>query len=110
MNPMWGVGVAAVAASAVRAGIIASSKGSATAAPMPRKNVRRSRCFLVMNIRSPLFLMTGRCNLDRAGRRLRRSFHLERYALRDSHHYRREPVVVPLGVAHNLAYRRHVVG
>ncbi len=50
---MCGVGVAAVAARAVRAGIMASSNGRAIVTPMPRKNVRRSRCFLVMNIRSP---------------------------------------------------------
>ncbi len=32
------------------AGTIASSIGSATAAPKPCRNVRRRRCFLVMNI------------------------------------------------------------
>jgi hypothetical protein len=29
---------------------MASSNGRASVAPMPRKKVRRSRCFLVMNI------------------------------------------------------------
>ena len=38
-----------------RAGVIASSSGSATAAPTPFKTVRRDRCFLLMNISfSPL--------------------------------------------------------
>ena len=37
-----------------RAGIIASSSGSATVAPMPRRNVRRSRCFFEMNMAGDL--------------------------------------------------------
>ena len=41
---------AAVFASSVRAGTIASSRGSASVAPTPRRNVRRGRCFLVMNM------------------------------------------------------------
>src|SRR3984957_18401652 len=43
-------GAAAVCASATVAGIIASSSGSATTAPTPRRTVRRDRCFLVRNI------------------------------------------------------------
>src|ERR1700681_4494329 len=50
MNPRCGVGFAAVCARAVRAGIIASSRGRATTVPMPRKKVRRGRCFLVRNM------------------------------------------------------------
>src|SRR3990167_920062 len=50
MNPSFGVGPAAVWASAVRAGIMASSSGSAIVAPTPRSTVRRDRCFFVMNI------------------------------------------------------------
>jgi hypothetical protein len=43
-------GAAAVCASAVAAGIIESSSGSAIVTPMPRRNVRRgSACFL-MNV------------------------------------------------------------
>jgi len=45
-----GFGDAAVWASAVAAGIIASSKGSASAAPLPRRIVRREMCFLVINM------------------------------------------------------------
>jgi hypothetical protein len=42
--------LAAVAASAVAAGIIASSSGKASAVPAPLSMVRRDKCFLVMNI------------------------------------------------------------
>ena len=42
--------VAAVFASAVRAGTIASRNGSATVTPSPLRAVRRERCFCVMNI------------------------------------------------------------
>src|SRR5262249_21779733 len=49
-NPRRRMGAAAVSASGVIAGTIASRSGSATAAPIPRNNVRRSRCFFVRNI------------------------------------------------------------
>src|ERR1051326_9027893 len=52
MKPRCGDALAAVWASAVRAGIIASSSGSASAVPIPRSTVRRERCFLVMNMDS----------------------------------------------------------
>src|SRR5262245_60103422 len=42
-----------VAACAVMAGIIDSRNGNASVAPAPCKNVRRERCFLVMNIAAP---------------------------------------------------------
>src|SRR6516162_9340392 len=47
MKPARRVGLTGVCAQAVCAGTIASSSGSATAAPAPRRNVRRRRCFLV---------------------------------------------------------------
>ena len=43
-------GSAAVLTSGVPAGIIESSSGSASVTPMPRRNVRRGRCFFVMNM------------------------------------------------------------
>src|ERR1700704_308144 len=43
-------GFAGVFASAVYAGTIASSSGRDTAAPMPRRNVRRAREVFVMNM------------------------------------------------------------
>ena len=52
-NAMRGIGLAAVAASAVRAGTMASKSGSAMVAPMPRRKVRRFRCFFEMNIVTP---------------------------------------------------------
>src|SRR5512143_3755481 len=50
MKPARRVGLAAVWASAVPAGIMASSKGRATVAPMPRRKVRRCKCFFVRNM------------------------------------------------------------
>jgi len=50
MKPKRRAGAAAVCASAVLAGTMASSSGSATAAPIPRRNVRRGREVFVMNI------------------------------------------------------------
>src|SRR5271156_6051013 len=45
------MGAWAALAGAAKAGTMASSMGRAIAAPMPRRNVRRSRCFCVTNIR-----------------------------------------------------------
>ena len=53
MHPMRLFGLAAVCASAVAAGIIESSSGSATAAPAPRSSARRDKCFFVTNIAQP---------------------------------------------------------
>ena len=47
-----GFGLAAVCASAVAAGIMASRNGSASVAPAPRRTVRREMCFLVINMSS----------------------------------------------------------
>src|SRR4026207_2385227 len=47
---MRGFGAAAGCARAVIDGIMASSSGRPTTTPAPRKNVRRERCFFVMNI------------------------------------------------------------
>jgi hypothetical protein len=48
--PKRGGGFAAVFAIAVKAGTIASSSGSASDAPTPRRKVRRGRAILVTNI------------------------------------------------------------
>jgi hypothetical protein len=50
MNAMRGLAFAAVFASAVLAGTIASSSGKAIAAPAPRSSVRREMCLRVMNM------------------------------------------------------------
>src|ERR1700722_9864186 len=47
---MRGAGLAAALLSAVCAGSIESNKGSAMVTPIPRRNVRRGRCFFVRNI------------------------------------------------------------
>ena len=48
-RPSRTCGFAAVCASAVRAGTIASRNGSAIVTPTPRMNVRRERCFLIQD-------------------------------------------------------------
>jgi hypothetical protein len=62
MNPRCGFGLAAVWASAVQAGIIASNKGRPTVTPAPRRNVRRERCFFVMNM--TVYLSTTEDTVD----------------------------------------------
>ncbi len=51
--PVKRVGEGTAARSGVAAGAIDSSSGSATVAPMPRRNVRRGRCRFAMNIPQP---------------------------------------------------------
>src|SRR5579862_9039686 len=112
MYPKCGVGFAAVCAKAVRAGIMASSSGSARAVPTPRRTVRRVKCFLVMNIWMLLFCFASlllRGHL-RGGRWLNGFYHtrLERRRGNNSHHNRRELVIVVLSVLHNLPDAGHV--
>src|SRR5436189_4550634 len=80
---------ATVCANAVAAGIIESSSGRPSIMPAPRRNVRRGKCFLVRNI---YLVSPGR------GRFLRLHVHLERFALHDVEHERRESVVAFRGV------------
>ena len=49
-KPSRRTGFAAVLASAVAAGTIASSSGNARLTPMPRRNVRRGNAILLMNM------------------------------------------------------------
>src|SRR4029453_14979455 len=48
--PGGALGPAPVCAGGVPAGTIDSSRGSASVTPLPRRNVRRDRCFFVMNV------------------------------------------------------------
>ena len=45
-----GFGVAAVCASSVAAGTMASRSGRASVTPVPRRKVRREMCFFAMNM------------------------------------------------------------
>src|ERR1051325_7937929 len=67
MKPMRGEGFAAVCDKAVDAGIMASNNGSPTATPAPRRNVRRERCFFVMNMVAPNFISVGPTNRPTGG-------------------------------------------
>src|SRR3954447_25272159 len=77
------------ALSAASAGVIASSMGSASAAPAPRKNARRGMDFLVRTIvHSP---------------------HLKWRALDDAENHGRPLMVFRRGLGHDLAQRRTIV-
>src|SRR5262245_24346654 len=116
---------AAVFRMGVCAATMESSSGSAIVAPTPRRNVRRGRCFFVMNAivsslgSTPNFqcptpntpgpvweLGVGVWTVV-----LRRQFHLhlKRIALHDPDHERREVIPVLRGIARDLAHDRHVV-
>src|SRR5690349_12218775 len=92
-NPRRRSGRAAVWASATPAGTIASSSGNASAAPIPRNTVRRSRAFFVMN-------MLG---VTSAG-----FPHPERRTLHDPRDQRRDTIVVLRRIAHDGTNCRHV--
>src|SRR5262245_49427495 len=125
---MRGPGFAAVWDRAVEAGIMASNNGRLTAAPAPRRNKRRDRCFLVMNMVTPSrYGMNHRdtetqrravwtrasvplCLCGSSSVALRRNLtHLERRALHNPHHDGRKASVFSCRIAHDLADCRHVV-
>src|SRR5579864_8735807 len=91
-----GLGLAAVCASATPAGTIASRSGSASAAPAPRRTVRRDMCFFVINIIA-VFLLTGRHLLAVVYFHV----HLERGALHDTQHYGTELVFAGGRIMHD---------
>src|SRR5690348_5084450 len=109
MNAIFIRGAAAVAASAVPAGIMASKIGSAIDAPTPRSTVRRERCFLVMNTLELLRpLSVAVCGLR--GLQIRRAVAGCRYALRrelraldDAEHDRVEAILIAVRLAHDGA-------
>src|SRR5688572_28617721 len=101
-------GAAAVCASAVRAGTMASRKGSASAAPAPRRTVRRGMCFFVINMMNVSPLLTSR-PLSSGGGCGWLHVHLEHLVLDDAQHERREAVVARLGLANDGAHDGHVV-
>src|SRR5215469_9525932 len=117
MNAIFIRGAAAVSASAVPAGIIASRIGSATDAPTPRNTARRDTCFLVMNT---LQLLGRPCSSVKVrglgGLQTRRAIAGTRNALRrelrtldDSEHDRIEAILVAVRPVNDGADGRHVV-
>src|SRR4051812_34826297 len=117
-NPSLGTGFAGVWAQAVATGIIASRRGRARAPCALLRNVRLGMAFFVKNI----VLSFQRCSLvmcRKVSRRfslplrcLRSLFstpHLKRNTLHDSEDERREPIVLFLSTAHDLANCGRVV-
>src|SRR4051794_13451826 len=94
MKPRRGTGPPVFA---VSAGTIASSMGSASVAPIPRRNVRRGSAFLVMNMNSP----AAQCLREHVTRRahygsvlgLVLDSHLKGHAAHHAGHQRLERVV-----------------
>src|SRR5579864_5322110 len=85
---------AAVLATGVCAGTIESSSGSAKDTPMPRRTVRRERCFLVMNIALGLLIQVAGNSIGRRILILFGSSHLKWRAFHNSQDERRKSVVV----------------
>src|SRR5262245_26740991 len=102
-------GRAGVSAIAVAAGTIASSSGSARAAPAPRRNVRRGNAFLVITMwRSPVSsLARGGCRGDRHLAATGPP-HLERRAVHDPGHDRGPSIIRGTSIADDRANDRHI--
>src|SRR6187549_1249812 len=92
---------AAVWPSAVAAGSIESSSGSASDTPTPRRNVRRERWD---RVRKAMCSFSYGSGLRLPGAQP------EQGAFDDTLHERREPLVVAPRGAHDLAHRGHVLG
>src|SRR5215475_8328542 len=108
-NPSLGAGLAGVLANAVAAGIIASSRGSAIAAPAPLRNVRRGIAFLVMNTTRSFLIATRTEARDHIF--IDSSVaHLKRNALYDSENQRGQPISIFLRIAKDLANGRLEIG
>src|SRR6267142_499735 len=99
------LGLAAVCASVVAAGTIASSSGSASVAPAPRRTVRLDMCFLVRNISSVL-LLTGHAQLIALSRL---HVHLKCLAPDDAGDDRRQAILRSCRIPHNRSHQRHIL-
>src|SRR5262245_46502771 len=106
---------AAVLPWAVRAGTIASSMGSAIAAPkVPRRNVRRDRCFFVMimaalpSLRNADWAFLRLCNSGRGFGRLQPGAHLKWRAFNDALDDGFETVIIGTGFLDDAANDGHV--
>src|SRR5580704_7234719 len=124
------VGGAATEAARASAGTMASSIGRARVAPMPRRNVRRGKCFpvirfmirsaspfysftLVMDQRSGTGIRGPGRGRDRflvfvLRRRRRILLHLERHAVHNAENQRAKPVVIRRHLPGNGLHRRPV--
>src|SRR5690242_20045528 len=103
------LGAAAVLATGVCAGTMESSNGRAKDTPIPRRTVRRERCFLVMNIALGLLIQVAGNSIGRRTHILFRSSHFERRTFHDSENERGKSVVVLGRFALDGANERHVV-
>src|SRR5260370_1102347 len=99
-------GAAVVLLKGVWAGSIASSNGSTTDPPSPRRTMRRERCFFVINISSPLrklFLAKCHHRLDSCGPKGWNPCGQERRGRqRDGHENKRGQVTRTRRVKHRL--------
>src|SRR5215470_17255328 len=107
MAPNLALPVAAVCARAVPAGTIDSRNGSAIDTPTPRRNVRRDRCILLMNISALRELTTSKFSVVSCNLLLLHS-HLERITRHHAKDQRRESVVVLRSTSNDGTNRRHV--
>src|SRR5262245_55668624 len=90
--------VASALANGTRAGSIESNSGSARVTPAPRRQVRRGRCFLVMNMVLPFLV-----------RRLSLPIHLKRHTPDNLQHQWRKAIVVPRSLTRNRTNRGHII-
>src|SRR5688572_7297646 len=89
-------------------GTIASSIGSAIAAPTPRRKVRRWMCHLSLmtNLSYRLIGCVVVAGRGLIARRRRAASHLERHAVHDAHHQRRNLAVALSQLVHDCINRR----
>src|SRR5262245_60807603 len=102
ITPNRVIGFAAVFWSAVNDGTMASSSGSASVAPMPRRTVRRGIAFLVISM--ALLLRRSRCGSRAVLRPVRRA-HGKRCARSDANNDRRPAIAVTRSVARDAPHR-----
>src|SRR6185312_14644945 len=86
------------------AGRIASRNGSATAAPAPRRIVRREMCFLVINLISVPFPGARRKLWS-----LARTLHFKRQTLHNAEYKLREAIIVRRQIRFDCLQRRPVI-
>src|SRR5262245_14339875 len=91
------LGTAPASLDGVCAGSIDSNSGKASVTPVPRKNVRRERCFLLMK-----FISSSSLSILRS--------HLKRLALHNTENERRKTIIVACRLPNDVSDGGHVVG